>query len=250
MSTHELGLLPGVPAVYVRSRLAAAGGSEIESGKFYSEDSSAALAVNAFAWFHERPSQLPPLPGTEQANWPALGVDIEYCARFPWSGGRHPWLDALIQTESHIVGVESKRHEPFRDAKKVDFSEAYSRPVWGDRMGPYETVRDELQARTLRFEHLDAAQLVKHAFGLVTESGRTGKQPLLVYLFAEPSRWPADAIARHRDEIAQLARTIEGAAVSFVAVCWTDWLDTWTDGSTDLQAHAAELRARFALDRS
>ena len=247
MTHDDLDLLPGVPAAYVRARLEVAGGDEIASGKFYSADSSAALAINAFAWFHEHPGRLPPLPGTEMAGWPALGVDVEYCARFPWAGGRHPWLDAFIETQTHIIGVESKRHEPFRDAKKVSFSDAYSRPVWGEYMGQYEAVRDQLVAGTLRFAHLDAAQLVKHAFGLVTESGRRGKHAILVYLYDEPSRWPAHAIALHRNETVQFSSAVGGAAVSFVALRWTEWLNRWPDEAGVLHAHAELLRSRFAL---
>src|SRR5690606_26638386 len=107
---------------------------------------------------------------------------------------------------------ESKRHEPFRDAKKVDFSDAYSRPMWGERMAPFEAVRDGLRGGTLRFRHLDAAQLVKHAFGLVTESKRTGKHAMLAYSYDEPSRWSPDAIARHRNETDQFSRAVDGAA--------------------------------------
>jgi hypothetical protein len=85
--------LPGIPVSHVVTRLAKAGGKEIESGKLLSSESSAALAVNCFGWFIERPELLPPLIGLETAGVPEL-VDVEFCARFPWSGGRHPWLDA------------------------------------------------------------------------------------------------------------------------------------------------------------
>ena len=100
--------LPGVPIAHARTRLAAAGGNEIGSGKFAHPESSAALAVNAFGWFIERPADLPPLPGTEAMGTP-VRVEVEYCARFPWRGGRHPWLDAVVITSTHLIGVESKR---------------------------------------------------------------------------------------------------------------------------------------------
>lgn len=123
--------LPGVPEKHVRDRLSKAGGHELDSGKFASPDSSAALAVNTFGWFIERPQLLPALPGIKPSAWTPSSVEVEYCARFPWSGGRHPWLDAFIGTDAGVIGVESKRYEPFRDQKTVAFSSAYSRPVWG-----------------------------------------------------------------------------------------------------------------------
>ena len=97
--------LPGVPEDHVRRRLAPAGGNEIESGKFSSPESSAALAANAFASFVDQPSRFPPLPGTAEMG-PTQRVDVEFSARFPWSGGRHPWLDAVVLTSTHLIGVE------------------------------------------------------------------------------------------------------------------------------------------------
>ena len=48
---------------------------------------------------------LPPFPQLE-TGWPPELVEVEYCARFPWSGGRHPWLDAFVETAGCIIGVE------------------------------------------------------------------------------------------------------------------------------------------------
>ncbi len=178
--------LPGVPEDYVRERLEKAGGHEIRSGKFANPESSAALAANAFGWFVLRPNQLPTLPGMDYIG-PPQKVEIEYCARFPWAGGRHPWLDAAIITKTHLVGIESKRFEPFRDVKNPNFSSAYERPVWGDRMERYSALRDALRSGVVRYRHLDAAQLVKHAYGLVTEGRRLGLKPCLYYIYAEPT---------------------------------------------------------------
>jgi hypothetical protein len=106
--------LEGVPAEHVLDRLSKADGDEVSSGKLASEESSAALAVNTFGWFIERCDLFPALPGMEPGA-KVLCVDIEYCARFPWRGGRHPWLDAIVETGSQLVGIESKRFEPYRD---------------------------------------------------------------------------------------------------------------------------------------
>jgi hypothetical protein len=51
--------LAGVPSDLVIKRLSAAGGNEGGSGKLQSPESSAALAVNTFGWFIERPELLP-----------------------------------------------------------------------------------------------------------------------------------------------------------------------------------------------
>jgi hypothetical protein len=128
-------LLPGLPVDKIRECYSRADGNEIGSRKFFSERSSAALAANAFGYFlGERASDLPPLLGTETLGWPASGIELEAVVRFPWSGGHHPCLDVLIDTNAALIGVESKRYEPFDTKGPVEFSEAYSRDVWGDEM--------------------------------------------------------------------------------------------------------------------
>jgi hypothetical protein len=241
--------LPGVPVAEVTRRLMAAGGNEIESGKLAHPESSAALAVNAFGWFIERPSLFPPLPGANMDD-PVERVEIEYSARFPWAGGRHPWLDAAIFTSTRLIGVESKRYEPFRDAKSVSFSSAYDQPVWGSNMGRYSQVSRALRSGELKFDYLDAAQLVKHAYGLVTDGNRLAQRPTLFYIFAEPigSRYliTSDDHARHRTEISEFAAAIAGDTVDFGWSSYADWLDTWSL-PPELSSHAQSLRQAFDL---
>lgn len=247
MSQPPLPLLPGVPHDPVEQSLLAAGGNEIASGKLASPESSAALAVNTFGWFIGRSTELPPLPGLDDVDWPAVRVDVERQMRFPWRGGRHPWLDAAIETPRHLIGVESKRFEPFRDRKHVALSEAYDRDVWGSGMAPFTAMRDALRGGQQTFEHLDAAQLVKHAFGLVTEGRRAGKAPVLVYLFAEPERRGGAVIGvearqRHRSEIAAFAVAVAGAEVRFAACSYREWLGTWAGEAAN---HARALTEAF-----
>ena len=242
--------LPGVPADHVIARLEQAGGDEVGSGKLQSPESSAALAVNTFGWFIERPERLPPVPSLADLDWPARSVEVEVCARFPWNGGRHPWLDAMLETTESLVGVESKRFEPFRDQKRVDLSDAYDRPVWGERMAPFEALRDRLRAGSA-FRHLDAAQLLKHALGLVTEGRRRGKAPVLLYLYAEPAQrggrpLPGQDIRLHRDEIAAFAEQVHGAAVRFAASSYTAWIAAWRTADAEVREHGERLIVAFS----
>jgi hypothetical protein len=246
MSTADL-FLPGVATEKALAALGRAGGNEIGSGKFANPESSAALAVNSFGWFLDRPGQLPPFPCLADLDWPAVRVDVERQMRFPWRGGRHPWLDAAIETGHHLIGVESKRYEPFRDKKLVRLSTAYDRDVWGGSMEPFTEMRDRMRAGDWQFDFLDAAQLVKHALGLLTEGERTGKAPILLYLYAEPAlrgAVPIDAgvIAQHRQEIAEFATAIAGARVRFASCSYREWLATWPDGA---RAHGDAVLARF-----
>ncbi|MES0020219.1 hypothetical protein [Mesorhizobium sp. M0036] len=248
-SFREAIFLPGVPTDHVLLRLSKAGGNEVESGKLASPESSAALAVNTFGWFAALPHLLPSIPGLD-ADWPPTLVEVEYCARFPWSGGRHPWLDAFVETPACIIGVESKRFEPFRDKKTVSLSPAYDRPVWGSGMRPFELLRDQLRTGEATFAYVDAAQLVKHAFGLVTESSRKRKASILFYIFAEPTQLGGrnidqDVIMKHRKEVQLFSDMVAGAAVKFVSCSYREWLATWPTVNIEVQRHAQAVLETF-----
>jgi hypothetical protein len=66
-----------------------AGGHEASSGKLASPESSAALAVNTFDWFHDRPVSLPPFPTlseTQLMNGAGSKGRRNTCAQFTrWS---------------------------------------------------------------------------------------------------------------------------------------------------------------------
>ena len=121
--------------------------------------------------------------------------------------------------------------------------------VWGRKMAPFKTMRDALKAGDERFQYLDAAQLVKHAFGLVTDAKRKAKSPILVYLFAEPNslkgrRLEETEFTDHRAEITRFDKAVRGAAVSFYWSSYRDWLQTWPSAGP-VAEHRARLKKRF-----
>ena len=250
--------LPGVPGPDIEAIFEAAPGNEIGTGKFDSPESSAALAANAFGFFLNRASDLPALPGCEGESWPARSLGLEAEIRFPWRGGRHPILDCLVETPSALIGIESKRFEPYRSKPASRLSDAYWRPVWGENMTGYESIRDRLRSDPRRYAHLDASQIFKHAFALRTEvqrpNGHRGLTPILFYLYAEPGQWPATrrpvderATARHREELKQFAATVAGDDTLFLPCSYRRLLDAWTNSKNgDIRAHAHAVDLRFA----
>jgi hypothetical protein len=168
-----------------------------------------------------------------------------------------PWLDAFVVTASHIIGIESKRYEPFRCEKIGTFSPAYWRKVWGKKMGPFERMRDQMRGHTdkdeLPFKHLDAVQLVKHAFGLRTESQRRSRSPALIYLYSEPTSWPdgrpieRSARDEHAREAATFGREVEGAEVVFRSCTYKKLLSTLLNSSSvKVRTHGQAILDRFA----
>ncbi len=262
MGTKNLDdvLLPGISVERIRAAYGAAPGNELDSGKFLNPESSACLVANVFGWFLDRPADVPALPGTAECGWPAQRIELEEEVRFPWAGGRHPCLDVVIETKSAFIGVESKRYEPFRSKNNPDLSEAYWRAVWGPSMARYEATRDRLRDGTAGFKHLDAAQLVKHAFGLRSAVHRAGsaegKRPVLVYLYAEPKRWGGgegielsrtDVLA-HRTEVAAFAASLEGDEVQFRSLSYESLLTSWRETAIPpIRAHASAVANRFDL---
>ena len=254
--------LPGVPGRQIEEIYNSAPGNEIASGKFDSPESSAALAANTFGFFLNRVGDLPPLPGCEEVEWPANRLYVEKEVRFPWRGGRHPWLDALVVTPSTLIGVESKRFEPYRSGTPHgSFSDAFwerEERRWGGRMDGYRGVRDEIHASPDAYDHLDAAQLVKHALALRTRVGQgkqfEGLKPVLFYLFAEPDTWPRDgkridneAKAAHREEIGTFASSVVEDEVRFVACSYRELLAKWErDESPEIREHARAVVRRFS----
>jgi len=242
-------LMPHLPVDEILNEIAQAPGDEIGSRKFESAESSAALAANAFGLFINDNAPLPALPELENYNWPAISVGLEKQLRLPWRGGRHPCFDVLVRTSDALIGIESKRYEPFRPRKTSEMSAAYDRDVWGTRMRGYQAVRDACRSTPRHFLRLDACQLVKHSLGLLSQSRRSDDQrrkPVLMYLYAEPSHWPsgkevaATDIERHRKEIAEFHEQVHGDEVQFVPIPYKSLLFAWSNISS-LRAHAADL---------
>jgi hypothetical protein len=121
-------------------------------------------------------------------------------------------------------------------------------------MIPFEKARNDLSNGGLKYQHLDAVQLVKHAFGVRTASNRSGTQPILVYLYAEPKAWPngraIDPAARRRHvfEIKDFAKRVEGAEVRFVSCSYGHLIAAFRKSPlADVRHHAAALRAKFGV---
>ena len=251
-------LLPHLPIEAILAAFEKAGGDEIKSGKFESLESSAALAANAFGYFlssvgnETRAAEFPVQGQFAFLESPIQSVWLEKQMRFPWSGGLHPWLDAVVENEQWLVGIESKRYEPFRTKKASVFSDAYSRPVWGTDMHPFERMRDALSEASVKFQHLDAVQLVKHAFGIRTQATNHKKQAALLYVYGEPRAWPGGKkideadIRRHREEVSRFSDMVSGAEVKFSALSYRELMNLFAASPhVLLREHAGLVTASY-----
>ena len=184
----------------------------------------------------------------------------------PWRGAGTARLDVIVETADALIGVESKRYEPFiEESDRWDpsinkpeplSSKAYSRPVWGERMSGHQRLRDGLIDGSISFRHLDAGQLVQDALGLHTairQSAHQGKKLALIYVFAEPEAWPDGEpvapvdIETHRAEAARFVEYVSGDEVAFHHCSYRELLAHWERApSPDVRTHAALVKERFA----
>jgi len=207
--------------------------------KFCAVHSSAALAVNCFAPFKDRPEDLF-LLGNRGA------VTIQFEKQMPIVPGRRPSnLDVWIDRGSSIVAIESKFLEYFTP-KKPEFAEIYktmepvSEPRW------WSVCKSAWNGDA---QHLDIAQLVKHYFGLRRFQNADEQSPhlVLLYLFWEPTNWQDFKECRqHHDALDMLAEQVAASSVEFRRMTylklWQEWM-----AIPELNGHAGNLRARYEV---
>jgi hypothetical protein len=159
VSDAAKNVIEGVHLIDFEADLRQGDGNELE-GKFRAAHSSSALGVNNFAPFKSRPAEL---------MLPAGGgfASIQFERKCPHGliGRRSPNLDVLADGEGGIVAIESKCLE-YLSSHKAEFSPAYNLEIQDRRRqtGWFQEM-EHLTKEPATYRWLDAAQLVKHAFG-------------------------------------------------------------------------------------
>jgi hypothetical protein len=232
-------LIEGVSREQFEPDYASAAGRELE-GKMRAAYSSAALVVNTFARWRKDPSNL------LLASMTGFNA-MRFEAVFPTGlGGTPPHLD-LVGYGPKTVAVESKCLE-YLTPKKAVFSRAYDTITDARRDSPWFKLIDLLRRAPCRYQYLDAAQLVKHALGLMRApiSGNL----VLLYLYWEPlNRSEFDDFKRHREEVEDLHAIVHGARPEFKSIPYSQMWEEWSkeSGDTSLKGHLGRLQERYAI---
>lgn len=234
-------LLPLVSPEDFEADLSAGDGNELET-KFRAAHSSSALAVNCFAPFRRRNADLA-LPTDAGFG------DLQFERKCPTGlrGGRAPNLDVLLSGPTSVVGIESKLTE-FLGKHRAEFSPAYADQIRDERreQGYFREMLRLMDAPEA-YVWLDAAQLIKHAFGLA----RTFRdRPVtLLYLFWEPANPECSpAFAAHRQEIAAFAERVAVSRPAFAAMSYPELWATWREGAPAwLSEHLDQLANRYLI---
>ena len=220
-------------------------------GKFCAAYSSSALAVNHFAPFRRR--ELPALGRHRSLRLEGFEVKFPTGLR-----GTPPHLDVLVFSTETRVAIESKCLEYIR-AKSITALEKtaarlrdkYLTGITGDRRNsPWFAELKELADDPCRYRYLDAAQLIKHALGLLHDPG--DRPTVLLYLYWEPLDAGHELIfADHRNEIASFASRVADKCLRFEAMSYPELWDQWRDcGNRFLDEHVNALRQRYAFAAS
>jgi hypothetical protein len=212
VSSAEQNLIEGVLLADFEADLRQGDGNELE-GKFRAAHSSSALAVNTFAPFKQRPATLQlPVGGGFTA------LSFERKCPHGLAGRRPPNLDAVLE------GADARRETQ-----------------WFCEM-------QRLVGNLASYSWLDAAQLIKHALGVMHSFG--GQPATLLYLYWEPANPGANPMfAEHRAEISRFASSIGGGGLEFAAMSYPELWTWWENhgASLDLQTHVRHLKARYSV---
>lgn len=223
--------------------LSSGDGNELET-KFRAAHSSSGLAVNCFAPFKRRIADLK-MPGHADFD------DLRFERKCPTGlrGGRAPNLDVVLSGVDGAVGIESKLTE-YLSAHRAEFSPAYAEQITDARRNEgYFREMLRLLDRPDHYTWLDAAQLIKHAFGLA----RTfpDRPVTLLYLFWEPANPDAGSeFAAHRNEIEEFKTRVAGSSPAFEAMSYPELWQSWGRGgpaSGWLHEHLADLCGRYLI---
>ena len=159
-------------------------------GSMASLRSSSALAVNAFdAWRGSDLAPLAPLFAAERYS-----DRLRFEVQFPTGlRGIPPHLDVVIDREGGIpLANESKFTEIYSPAHN-DFRDSYfEKPGLWDGFDHVRELASAIADGSVLFEHLGAAQLIKHALGLKNAHGPRGFR--LLYLWYD---WPGEIGGGH-----------------------------------------------------
>jgi hypothetical protein len=232
-------LIEGVHLEDFEADLRQGDGNELQ-GKFRAAHSSSALAVNTFAPFKARAHlDALRLPGGRDFT------SLHFEQKCPHGlRRRSPNLDVLLDGPS-VIAVESKLLEPL-SKHAAKFARAYDAIKPKGTKWFSEMKRLRYEPRSYRW--LDAAQLVKHAFG-IAHTFRS-KPATLLYLFWEPSN-PGEHpfFEEHRAEVTRFAASIGGGEPKFVAMSYPELWESWDAQPQPkwLQAHVRRLRARYGV---
>jgi len=228
-------------------------GSELkgEKPKFASIASSSALAVNTFALWKPDKNKSENLKRLEIMGMKDF-EHLKFERKFKNGIGTPPNLDVALTNDSTVLAIECKFLEPF-GTKKAEFKNAYIKTD-SRKKSKWNDLKNEIINGKVEFKHLDAAQLIKHFYGIAHDKDNNGKEKILMYLYWSPEEKnikESKAHKQHMEELELFKKKVNGdEQVKFIAMSYQELWKQWDDNHKTPQEIKEQLkwiRNRYAL---
>lgn len=150
-----------------------------------------------------------------------------------------------------LIAIESKFLEPL-SYKKPTFSNAYHKITDHRKNTKWFKAIEEICNNKISFKYLDAAQLIKHFFGLCYKQKQ--KAVKLIYIYWEPinaSELPQ--FVEHRAEIERFSNLVSvDSLLSFNSISYNELWNQWNENLIDpnMKQHISELKNRYLIRTS
>ena len=209
--------------------------------KFHSVGSSSALAVNSFFYWTDHIDEL---KIADHSGFKSLDFERKFTSGL---GGTPPNPDVYLDRNNRPICVEAKFLEPLAQ-KKAQFNESYDQIADARTSSKWYVLYDTLKKAPETFTWLDAAQLVKHFFG-ITNRKHDLLNPQLAYVYWEPTDASRFVEYReHRDEVERLREIVDGdSLLGFLAIRYADLWNEWSELNPQAANHVERLRGWYEI---
>lgn len=236
-----------IPHELFESEILEGSGNELKGKKpkFASIASSSALAVNTFAlWKMDENINYLTIDGMNGFT------ELKFESKFKNGIGTPPNLDVALFNESQVLAIECKFLEPFAK-KRPKFSDAYLK-ISDHRMNSkwYELMQKIID-KNVKFEYLDATQLIKHFYGLCFEKNNIEKT--LLYLYWQPSLEEIINSSKHKNHLLELEHfknmVKEDDHLNFRYLSYQELWEQWSKENIPqkIQKHLDSLKKKYTV---
>jgi len=211
----------------IKADISRGSGNELQSGKFNSIASSSVLGVNAFGVFYEPNFMIWPTIKNAKFTNPTFERKLSNGLR-----GTNPNLDVFFENENTVLAIECKFLETLIK-KMPKFSDQYLNIKDGRKYSKWFQLMLDLINGNISFRYLDAAQLIKHYFGLANEYAGKNLDLEIGYVFWEPSEnggtpdFIIDLYTEHRNECKRFASLVSDDKIQFSFYSYFALIEYW-----------------------
>jgi hypothetical protein len=192
------------------------GDDEETRSKMNALHSSSALVVNVFQYWESKADISPIVYACglcpRSVSGAGAGGKITFEEKLPINGiqGQSPHIDILIEDLFPLVyAVESKFSEPYESRDNDDNLQQYIKKADWYGLPHLLTLAESINSKEKTYNHLDAAQLIKHILGL---KQKYGIGFYLLYLWYDVY---GEEGVDHRDEIERFASIAKSDKINF-----------------------------------